>query len=184
MKYLSALITVLFLAVAAQAQTDAISKYFEKYMDDENFTVVYVSGKMFTMLSRIDIDELKDEEAKAIMEVAQTIKGLRVLVSEVNPLQYYKEAQKMITTDEYELLLTVRDKGDNVKFWVVDDGKIISELFLLVGSADEFVMVSFIGDIDLQKISKLANTLDMKGAKHLEKLGDRIEKEVDDANKN
>ena len=40
MKYLSTLIVVLFLAVSAQAQNDAITRYFEKYMDDDNFTEV------------------------------------------------------------------------------------------------------------------------------------------------
>ena len=49
----------------------------------------------------------------------------------------------------------------------------INELLLLVGGKDEFVMVSFIGNIDLNKISKLAKVLDVEGAEHLDKLEDR-----------
>ena len=182
MKYLLSLITVLLLAISAQAQNDAIAKYFDQYMDDENFTMVYVSGKMFSMIAKIDIDELKDEEAQIIMDVAKDIKGLRVLMTEENPRQYYKTARKLINSDEYEILLTVRDKGENVNFWIKEKDNVIEELFLLVGGEDEFVMVSFMGKLDLNKIAQLADKIDMKGAEHLGKIGKQIEKEVDSSN--
>ncbi|MEM6965528.1 MAG: DUF4252 domain-containing protein [Bacteroidota bacterium] len=183
MKYLLSVITMLLLTISVQAQNDAIARYFDKYLDDENFTVVFVSGKMFTMLSKIDIEELKDEEAQAILDVAKDIKGLRVLVTEVEPRQYYKEARKLINTDDgYEVLLTVRDKGDNVNFWIKETNNVIEELFLLVGGEDEFVLVSFLGRLDLNKIAQLANTLDVEGAEHLEKIGKAIEDEVDGSN--
>jgi len=44
---------------------------------------------------------------------------------------------------------------------------------LLVGGTEEFVMVSFVGKIDLDKISRLAKKLDVDGVEHLDKLGDR-----------
>jgi hypothetical protein len=68
--------------------------------------------------------------------------------------------------------MTVRDEGTNVEFLVKDTGDIINELLLLVGG-DEFVMMSFVGNIDLDKISKLANSLDIDGAQHLDKLEDK-----------
>ena len=58
---------------------------------------------------------------------------------------------------------------------MIDSGdmEVINELLLLVGSEDEFVMVSFVGMISLDKISKLANVLDVEGAEHLDKLEER-----------
>ena len=180
MKYLFSTIVVLFLAVSVNAQNDAISKYFDQYLDDDNFTVVYVSGKMFDMIAKVDIDELKDEEAQLIMDVAKDIKGLRVLVTDIDPKQYYKQARKLVSTnDGYEVLLTVRDKGDNVNFWIKENNNIIEELFLLVGSEDEFVMVSFLGRLDLNKIAQLADKIEMSGAEHLQKIGKSIEKDVE-----
>ena len=185
MKYLSALIITLLFSMTAMAQNDAISTYFDQYVDDENFTVVYVSGKMFSMLSKVEVDELKDEEAQAIMDVAKDIKGLRVLVTEETPREYYKTARKLINTnDGYEVLLTVRDEGTNVNFWIKETGNVIEELFLLVGAEDEFVMVSFLGKLDLNKIAQLANTIDMKGAEHLGKIGNSVVKEVEDKTAN
>ena len=147
------------------AQSNAIDKYFSQYVNDQNFTVVYISPKMFQMIDKLKIDGLDDEEGKAIIEVAKDLRGLRVLTTDVNPMQYYKEAKSKINTNEYELLMTVRDKdGENVEFFVKEmpgsNGNIFEEFFLLVGEEDEFVLVSFVGKIDLAKISKLANSIE------------------------
>ena len=98
----------LFLGISfnAQAQSDAIDKYFERYVDDERFTVVYISGKMFQMISKIAPDEIDDDpEAQAVLEVAKDIKGLKILTSEEVGPELYKEAIGLINTKEYELSL-------------------------------------------------------------------------------
>ncbi|RMD75878.1 MAG: DUF4252 domain-containing protein, partial [Bacteroidetes bacterium] len=38
---------------------------------------------------------------------------------------------------------------------------------------DEFVMLSFVGNIDLKKIGELSKVLNVEGAEHLEKLEDQ-----------
>lgn len=170
---------VLLVAVAslampnqAQAQNDAITKYFDKYMDDENFTVVYISSKMFEMFAKLDPDV--DEEVKSVIN---DLKGLRILVRENGGLKYYKEAIKKIDFNEYEELMTVRDDGTNVKFVVREEGDLIKELLLIVGGDDEFVLMSFMGIIDLAKISKLAKDMDIDidGLEHLEKIDEEDE---------
>ena len=153
--------------LSIRAQEDAISKYFDQYVEDENFTVVYITPKMFQMISKLD---LKDKDAREIKEVLQDLKGLRILTTEKNTLQYYKEAISKFNTKEYELLMTVRDKDENIRFWTKEKGGIISELLMLVGGVKEFVMISFIGNIDLEKISKLANKMDVDGMEHLKEL--------------
>lgn len=177
MKYLS-IILALFLTVgmttASQAQEDAISKYFSKYVDDERFTVVYVSGKMFQMINKMELD-LEDEEAEAIMSVVKDLKGLRILTTETDGAKFYKEALQTINTKGYETLLEVREgSNENVKFLVKDsnDGNTLDELLLLVGGEDEdFVLLSFIGKIDLNQISKLSKAFDdeKKGEKGTKK---------------
>jgi mRNA-degrading endonuclease RelE of RelBE toxin-antitoxin system len=125
---------------------------------------------MFEILGKLDLDEMKDEEAQIIMDVVKELKSLRVLTTEVTPLKFYNEAKAKIKTSEYEILLTVRDEEENVQFLIKDEGDVINELLLLVGGEDEFVMLSFVGDIDLNKISQLAKKLDVKGVEHLDKL--------------
>lgn len=144
----------------AQAQVDAISKYFSKYVDDERFTVVYISPKAFQMFDKLDID-LDDDEANAIKEVVKDLRGLRILVAEENTMALYKEASQMINKNEYEVLMTVRNKGEeSVDFLIKDTGDIIDELLMIVGGPEDFVLMSFVGQIDINKISQMAKAFE------------------------
>lgn len=168
MKYLFiAFIAVCSIAMPqqVQAQQDAITKYFEQYMDDESFTVVYVSPKMFEIFAR-----LSDDTDQDVKNVIKDLKGLRILTKDKDGLKYYKEATKKISLNGYEELMTIRDDGQNVKFMTKEKDGVINELLLIVGGADEFVLMSFIGKINLDKIAKLSKSVDIDGLNHLEKM--------------
>ena len=145
-----------------QAQEDAISKYFDKYVDDERFTVVYISPKIFEIFDKLDLDlEMDQDEADAIRSVVKDMRGLRILVAEENIEGLFEEASKTINMKNYETLMTVRNKTEeNVHFLIKDEGDVINELLLLVGSSDNFVLMSFMGNIDLNNISKLAKAFE------------------------
>ena len=64
---------IVFTTLGLQAQNDAISRYFDQYIEDERFTAVYVSPKMFQILGKLDLEGLNEPEAAAVMEV---VKGL------------------------------------------------------------------------------------------------------------
>lgn len=168
MKYFKFLVVTLFLGVFSfanvQAQANAIDKYFQQYIDDDRFTVVYISSKLFELIGKLDVDglDMDDKEAEAVMEIAKDLKGLRVLVAEEDAMSLYKEAKQKIDTKEYEILMTVRDKdGENVEFLVKEEGEnTINELLLMVGGEEEFVLLSFVGIIDLDKVSKLAKAIE------------------------
>lgn len=173
---LSTLLVGLFFA--ANAQNDAISSYFDQYVEDDNFTVVYISPKMFNMITKLDLNELKDiknePETQMALDIISNLKGLRVLTTEKNPSKFYEEAIAKIPTQSYDLLMSVRDKGENVRIFTKDDGgSIIHELLLLVGGGSEFVMLSLTGVIDLEKVGHLAKIMDIKGAEHLDKVKDK-----------
>jgi hypothetical protein len=159
-------LAILFSALTTFAQEDAITKYFNKYIDDEKFSAVYISPKMFNMVSKIEIEDMEPE----VQEVIKSMKGLRILHTEQNALQYYNEALKTINTNEYELLLTARDGGENVRFMVKDNGDIVEELLMIVGGNTNFALMSFIGNIDLKKIGKLAKALEIDNLQYLNNL--------------
>ncbi len=165
MKYLfTSLLLVLFLApAAAQVPTDAISNYFSEYVDDQDFNVVYVSGKVFELFrdANLDIEDLEEAEVEAVLEVVKDIQGIRILHTDVNAMDRWKEAKKRIPTSRYELLFKVRTQdGDNVEAFIADDNAVVSELFLLVGAADNFAMLSFMGTIDLNKLGDLQKAIE------------------------
>lgn len=166
MKYLTFCFGLLFLLsfsspVQAQDSQDAISKYFDKYLEDERFTVVYVSGKLFSMFKGMDLD-LEDDEAEAILSVVEDLQGLRILTTEEAGGNFYNEALGIINKNEYETLMEVRQgKEENVQFLVKENDGNLRELLLLVGGSDEeFVLISFIGSINLEKIGELQKAFD------------------------
>lgn len=162
---------------SASAQNDAITRFFEQYMEDERFTVVYIAPKLFHLAAKIETD---DEDWNNIREVVKDLGGLRVLAADSisDGVAMYKSALSKVPVGEYSELLTVRDKDEHVRIWTKDSGNIIEELLLLVGKPTEFVMLSFTGKIDLDKISELSKVLDVKGADSLEKIKSRKDEKV------
>jgi len=167
--FILSLFIIIASALSSFAQEDAIMKYFSKYVDDERFSVVYIGPKMFGMVAKIDIEDMEPE----VQEVIRSMKGLRILHTEQNALQYYNEALKAINTNEYELLLTARENGENVRFMVKDKGDIVEELLMLVGGEKNFALLSFLGNIDLKKVGKLAKALNIDNLQYLDKLDEK-----------
>lgn len=155
------------IALPTHAQDDAITRYFDNYLNDERFTVVYLSPMMFKMVAALDTAKSRED----IHDVISELTGLRILISETNALDLYHEAVKTINTKSYETILTLREgNSEYVQFLVQQERDTISELLMLVGSPDNFVFMSFTGRIDLQQIGTLSESLDIKGLEHLKEI--------------
>ncbi len=162
------LIALLLLGTSAFAQDDAIGKFFGKYVDDPKFTVISVSPRMFRLLSKVNWDTIPAD----LKQTVTGLRSLRVLTTETTPERYFKEAMTLIDHKEYEDLITVRSTKDNVRFMVKETGDKVSELLMLTEDEDGFTLMSFVGDLDLDKLSRLSSDMgikgmaDLKNAKH------------------
>jgi len=148
---------------------DPITEFFEKYRNDETFTQVNISPKMFEMIASMDSENEMDADTK---EMIQSLKGLKILTTETTPRKFYEEFTSKVSLSSYEELMTVKDGDSNVSFLVKDSdgGNIVNELLLLVGGQEDFVLMSFAGKIPLDKVGKLARSINIDGAEHLDKL--------------
>lgn len=155
-------------AFQANAQQDAITRLFGRYIDDSRFTAVYISPKVFDMISTMNKEQ--QEKDKELAKVLSDLKGIRILTTEVTPKTFYQEALKSLESNKFDLLMQVRDKAENVRFFVRDNGPVVDELILVVGGDSSFTVMSFTGKIDLKKISKLSESINVEGAEHLDKL--------------
>ncbi len=163
---------MMVLSVTVQAQDNAISKFFSKYQNDESFSQVTVSSKMFGLFTNMDVEKPEDKE---VLDAISKIKGLRILGKQQtrDSRALYKEAMSMIPQKEYEELLTVRDKDKDMKFFIKESGGKISELVMVMGGNEEFMVLSIFGEIDLKQVSKIGRRMDVDGLKNLEKLHER-----------
>jgi hypothetical protein len=164
--------TMVMLAIVAQAQAsaDLITKFFSKYQNDESFTQVTISSKMFNLFTNMEVDKPEDQE---VLNAISKLKGLRVLAKEDarNARELYKEALSLVPVKEFEELMSVRDKDKDMKFYIKETspGK-ISELVMIAGGVDNFMVLSLFGEIDLKQVSKIGSKMDIDGLDQLKNM--------------
>ncbi len=183
MKKSMLVMVMVMIAVVGNAQSTVISKFFNKYEGDETFSQVTISGKMFSMMANLDGDT---QEQKSLISAISKIKGLKILKkSEArNSRELYKEAMAMIPTGEFEELMTVRDKDKDMKFYTKEAGGKISELVMVMGGNDEFLVMSLFGEIDLKEMGKIGKSINIDGLNNLDKIKDKAKDKDKDNKKN
>jgi hypothetical protein len=60
-----------------------------------------------------------------------------------------------------------------MKFFIKEASGKISELVMVLGGNEEFMVLSIFGEIDLKQMSKIGRKMDVDGLKNLEKLKDK-----------
>lgn len=163
----------LILSVATVAMTfsvmaqDAIDRYFSKYADDPEFTTITISSKMFGLFSNIEAD---DPDNKEVLDAMKDLTGIRIVASDDSESNVdYQKAIKVIGK-EYEMLMSVDEKDEKVRFFVREESGQIAELFMIVGGKGNLFLMSISGIIDLEKISKISKNMDIGGMNYLESL--------------
>jgi hypothetical protein len=170
MKKVIAVVVLLVLVDETFAQ-DAITKFFNKYQSDESFSAVTVSSKMFGLFTNMEADTPEDKE---ILEAISKLKGLKILAKQDarNARELYKEAFTLIPIKEYEELMSVRNEDKDMKFYIKESAGKISELLMVMGGNEQFMVMSLFGEIDLKQVSRIGKKMDVKGLEHLERMGD------------
>lgn len=166
---------MMLMAVGAFAQGEAVSKFISKYQDDETFSQVTVSSKMFGLFTNMELEDKEDQE---VLDAISKLKGLKVLAKDDarNARELYAEANKMLPKTEYEELMYVRDKDKDMRFFIREKGGKIDELVMVAGGSDDFMLLTLFGEIDLKQISKIGSKMEVDGLKNLDHLKDRDRK--------
>ncbi|MBC8320102.1 MAG: DUF4252 domain-containing protein [Bacteroidetes bacterium] len=166
-------ITMMVLPVSLFAQSD-FNKLYEKYAGQDGFTCINISPDMFKFLSSIDMND-SSSDAKQAQNVMQQLEGLKMLVYEKSKgksdFDFFKEINKSLSLKNYTELMSVKESDSDIRFLVKKAGKnSISELLMIVKDENEVLIMSMTGNIDMNTISDISNSLDMKGLENLEKL--------------
>ena len=167
MKKIVAVVVLMVTLTAAKGQ-DVITKFFGKYQNDESFTNVNISSKMFGLFTEMDVDDPNDKE---VLEAISKLKGLKILAKEDarNSRELYKEALSLIPKN-FEELMSVRNDDKDMKFMIVENGGKISEMLMVVGGNKEFMIMSIFGEIDLKQISRIGSKMNIKGLENLQNM--------------
>ncbi|HMJ70070.1 MAG TPA: DUF4252 domain-containing protein [Cyclobacteriaceae bacterium] len=172
---------MMVMSIGAFAQDNAIAKFFSKYQDDETFSQVTISSKMFSLLTDMDIEDTEDKE---VIDAISKLKGLRILAKDNarDGRTLYKEALGLLPVKDYEELMSVRDEDKDMKFFIRSGSGAgrIAELVMVMGGNDNFMVLSLFGDIDLKQIGKIGSKMDIDGLDNLHRLDDKRDHHKDD----
>ena len=150
------LILVLATLTIGTTQAGSLDTYFGKYQDDETFTVVNISASMFAAISGLETDAI-DPEAKAILD---NITGMKILTKQSNGNTYFDEALQLINSKGLEELMSIKEKGQNIRIYGKSDGsKFLKEVVMLRGDKSNFILMQVQGKLSIEQLSKLSKTL-------------------------
>lgn len=160
------LLAILLTTRLAFAQHDALNGFIEQHKNDQAFTYAFLSKDLFEVATQLNVE---DKDWKKMHNVVKNIGSLSILAADSiqTGLSLYKEVLVLVPTDEFDELLTVRDGKDNVRIWVKSEEDMVTDLILLVGAPDEFVLICFAGNLELGNISELAKLFDAEEVEQL-----------------
>ncbi|MGV6828444.1 MAG: DUF4252 domain-containing protein [Flavobacteriales bacterium] len=173
MKNILLILAFLFTSLFMNAQ-DA----FDSFEDENDVTSVVVTKNMFKLLSKMDLNS-SDPEAQEYLNLVNSLNNIKIFTTENPEVATRMDAaiKKYVSaTSTLSELMRVKDDGKNIKFYSKEgsDKNHVKELLMhltgMVDGKNRTVILSITGDIDLKKISKLTEDLNMPGSEELKNL--------------
>lgn len=163
MKRMILIVAALLLGLTLSAQSG--KEIYEKYSSSEGATCVYVSPAMFDMIRQMDLSSLVEatgEPAMAeILPLVKNLEGMYVVTAEDSKTapQMKADVKKFVDAKKYEILMQVKDNGQEVNIYIFKVQNVIKSLVLFVQEDSEVVFITIDGTIQQEQLNGLMNTL-------------------------
>ena len=163
---------ILSLVLVLSTSTFFAQNVFDKFEDQEGITSVVVNKKMFALLSKMEVKEKEDQQ---YINLIKKLENLRVFVTQSDKKadEMKSISDKYIKSSALEELMKINDKGKSVKIYVksgASDSQIKELLMFVEGSGnEETVLMSLIGNFDLNELSVLTDKMNLPGGDDLKK---------------
>ena len=163
---------ILSLVLVFSANTIFAQSVFDKFEDQEGITAVVVNKKMFSLLSKM---EVKDKESQQYVNLIKKLDNLRVFVTQSDKKsdEMRSNSDKYVKSASLEELMKINEKGKSVKIYVksgASDSQIKELMMFVEGSGnEETVLMSLVGDFDLNELSILTDKMNLPGGDDLKK---------------
>lgn len=179
MKYLSLIICGL-ISIQLTAQ-NAVEKYFSNHLDNDEATVVQVSGKLFQYAAAIVPEEMESDEEFPIKDAKNFLGNITSFtLVKVDALKNSNEEYKRGLTSlgsEFEELVRVRDKDNKVSIMIHESNDVIHEIVALITTEKEFVAAALTGEMKLDQIQDIISSIE---SKEMESIMRGVDVELED----
>lgn len=160
------------LVLVLSVNTIFAQSVFDKFEDQDGITAVVVNKKMFSLLSKM---EVKDKETQQYVNLIKKLENLRVFVTQSDKKSDEMKAvsDKYIKSSSLEELMKINEKDKSVKIYVrsgSSDSQIKEMIMFVEGTGnEESVLMSLLGDFDLNELSVLTDKMNLPGGDTLKK---------------
>ncbi|MFD2567675.1 DUF4252 domain-containing protein [Pseudotenacibaculum haliotis] len=160
---------ILLIALVAAPVLSYGQSIFDKLEDMDGVSSVIVSKDAFEILSKFNAESLKDNDAMEVFKMVQDLNELKVFSTDKADVAAKMETMVKSAVKGQKLTELMRLKEDKSRVFIyVKAGKnkdFVSEVLMFIKGIDkhtngiaESVVVSLTGNIDINKLSKLADT--------------------------
>jgi len=168
------IIILLFLSLPLMLSgQSAADELFDKYSGKEGFTSVYITKLMFAMFADMEHEDPEFEK------LVNDLKSIKILATDESNdqlnINFYKEIMSSLPEKEYQELMIIKEKDQDIKFLVREVDGQIRELLLIAGGKDSNALISIQGLINLKTISKLSKSMKVDGLEHLNEIDKKKE---------
>lgn len=159
---------ILLIALIVAPIVSFSQSLFDKLEDTDGVDVVVVNKEAFELLSSFKVDS-DNNEAMQVFKMIQDLNELKVFSTNDKTIADNMNSlvEKTVKSSKLVELMRIKEDDSRVKIYVKTTSKkdIVSEVLMYVkgidkksGGASEAVIVSLTGNIDVNKLSEIADT--------------------------
>jgi hypothetical protein len=172
-KLMITLLTIVFLAPFAMAQESVTEKLYTKYSGKEGFTTVHITKELFSMIAQMNFEGEDAEEMNQMKDAMSQLQFIRIVMFENgeeanSDLKAFKKDLSSFNLEGFSELMVVDDNDEKVRFVARQEGNIFKEFLVLIDSPKEAGFISIFGDMDMETISKVSQSM---GIQEMGKFG-------------
>lgn len=148
---------MLLIAVGAFAQEGR--NIYNKYSDSEGVSAVYISPAMFKLIGKIpELNvEVGEGENMDLAPLIRSFSGFYMLdmSGSAKSADMASDVEAMVKKGRYELLMEVKDDGDNVNIYTVGNEKTIESFVFLCRSDGDVQFICIDGTMNRSEVEAL-----------------------------
>jgi hypothetical protein len=162
------LFMLIALPAAGFAQESQISKFIDKYSGKPGFTTITFTKEMFE-LYRNSGSSTQDQAAGNVSAGINSMKMLTVSSDTTIRANFSKELHAILPKDKYKELMVIKDENSTITFLARQEGKRIKEFIMTIDGTSP-LLIYMEGDMDFNELSKLSESMDIRGLDQLENI--------------
>ncbi len=148
---------MLLIAVGAFAQEGR--NIYNRYSDSEGVSAVYISPAMFKLIGKIpELNvEVGEGENMDLAPLIRSFSGFYMLdmSGSAKSADMASDVEAMVKKGRYELLMEVKDDGDNVNIYTVGNEKTIESFVFLCRSDGDVQFICIDGTMNRSEVEAL-----------------------------